>query len=257
MNASALKIFAGALLVCAGSATAAPTFEAIGFSNDEAKTNAVAPTLVPAGPTFLQAQAASSTRVALLWQDNASTETQYSIEVGISGSPSFVASNPLPANTTAALVGSLDAGVQYQFRVRALNASGGSTYSNIVAATTLTSDTPCDPTSAVMCLENSEFRVQAMFQSSGGDFGEAHSVKLTSDSGYLWFFSEEAVEVVVKVIDACGFNSRFWAFAGGLTNVRVLLVVTDTVTNVSKGYINPINVAFQPVQDTRAFNTCR
>ncbi|MEO8503540.1 MAG: fibronectin type III domain-containing protein [Acidobacteriota bacterium] len=256
MNASALKIFVGALVVCAGTAVAGPTFEVIGVSTDEAKTSTVAPTLVPAGPTFLQAQAVSSSRVALLWQDNSSNETFYSIEVGVSGSPTFVASDPLPANSTAAFIGALDPGVQYQFRLRAINASGGSTYSNIVTATTLSSDSPCDTTPTAMCLENSEFRVQAMFQAPGGDRGEAHAVKLTNDSGYLWFFSSEAVEAVVKVLDACGVNSRFWVFAGGLTNVRVLLIVTDTVADQSKGYVNPIDVAFKPVQDTNAFDTC-
>jgi hypothetical protein len=64
------------------------------------------------------------------------------------------------------------------------------------------------------------------------------------------------VETVVKVLDACSFNQRFWVYAGGLTNVQVTLTVTDTVKGVVKTYTNPQGTAFQPIQDTNAFATC-
>ncbi|PYQ62998.1 MAG: hypothetical protein DMF53_11555 [Acidobacteria bacterium] len=62
---------------------------------------------------------------------------------------------------------------------------------------------------------------------TGSQQGQAQAVKLTDETGYLWFFSATNVELVVKVLDACSFNQRFWVFAGGLTNVRVTLTVTD------------------------------
>lgn len=34
--------------------------------------------------------------------------------------------------------------------------------------------------------------------------------------GYFWFFEEDNVEVVLKVLDACSFTDRFWVFAAGL-----------------------------------------
>jgi hypothetical protein len=79
---------------------------------------------------------------------------------------------------------------------------------------------------------------------------------LTSDTGYLWFFSSQNVEAVLKVIDACGFNNRYWVFAGGLTDVEVTLTVTDTQTGAVKQYFNPRGTKFAPVQDTSAFATC-
>jgi hypothetical protein len=57
-------------------------------------------------------------------------------------------------------------------------------------------------------------------------------------------------------LNACTLNSRFWVFAGGLTNVRVVMTVTDTQTGTVKTYTNPQGVAFQPIQDTSAFATC-
>jgi hypothetical protein len=64
------------------------------------------------------------------------------------------------------------------------------------------------------------------------------------------------VEAVVKVLNACTFNQKFWVFAGGLTNVQVTLTVTDTKTGTVRIYNNPQGAAFQPIQDTSAFATC-
>lgn len=81
-------------------------------------------------------------------------------------------------------------------------------------------------------------------------------VKLTDDSGYLWFFQSTNIEAVVKVLDACGFNQRFWVYAGGLTNVQVTMTITDTMNGTVKTYTNPQGKAFQPIQDSSAFATC-
>lgn len=88
--------------------------------------------------------------------------------------------------------------------------------------------------------------------------GQGTSVMLTDESGYFWFFREENVEVLFKVIDACAepnFNT-FWVFAAGLTNVEVTMTVVDTDTGAIKQYINPNKTPFPPIQDTQAFATC-
>ncbi len=81
-------------------------------------------------------------------------------------------------------------------------------------------------------------------------------MQLTADTGYFWFFSPTNVEMVVKALNGCGLNSKYWVFAGGLTNTAVVLTVTDMQTGASKTYLNPANTAFQPIQDTSAFSTC-
>jgi hypothetical protein len=45
-------------------------------------------------------------------------------------------------------------------------------------------------------------------------------------------------------------------FAGGLTNVRTVITVTDTQAHLVKTYTNPQGTAFQPIQDINAFATC-
>ncbi|HEX5720593.1 MAG TPA: hypothetical protein VF179_30850 [Thermoanaerobaculia bacterium] len=114
----------------------------------------------------------------------------------------------------------------------------------------------CVPSATAMCLNNNRFKVEASFRTSGSPAAAAKMVKLTEDTGYLWFFTSTNVEVVVKVLNGCGLNSRYWVFAAGLTNVEVILTVTDTQTGVPRTYTNPLNQPFPPLQDTNAFATC-
>jgi streptogramin lyase len=104
-------------------------------------------------------------------------------------------------------------------------------------------------------LGNGRFRVNAIWQSSTGS-GLGHGIALTSDTGYFWFFDSANVELIVKVLDGCTLNGNKWVFAGGLTNVNVLLSVTDLTTQTVRTYVNPQGFAFQPIQDTSAFSTC-
>lgn len=115
----------------------------------------------------------------------------------------------------------------------------------------------CTGSSTTLCLNNGRFQVRASWSvPAQGTSGQGTAVQLTSDTGYFWFFTSGNVEMVVKAVNGCGFNSRYWVFAGGLTNTAVVLTVTDTQTGTSRSYLNPANIAFQPIQDTSAFSTC-
>jgi hypothetical protein len=145
----------------------------------------------------------------------------------------------------------------------AANASSARSGTLTIAGNTFTvnqsgaSGPACTANSTQLCLSTgSRFKVTATWQTSGGQTGNGQAVPITADTGYMWFFGSSNVEMVVKVIDACSFNQRFWVFAGGLTDVKVNLTVTDTKTGTVKTYTNPLGVAFQPIQDTSAFATC-
>jgi hypothetical protein len=114
----------------------------------------------------------------------------------------------------------------------------------------------CNATNTRLCLAGSRFRVEATWTTPNGDSDAGRAVSLTSDTGYFWFFSNTNVEMMVKVLDGCALNNRYWVFAGGLTNTRVRLTVTDTRTGAVKTYNNPQGVPFQPIQDTGAFAAC-
>lgn len=112
--------------------------------------------------------------------------------------------------------------------------------------------TLCSASNTQLCLNKGRFAVTAKFKAGTDPEGTANVVKLTDETGYLWFFNSANVEAVVKVLDACALNGKFWVFAGGLTNVQVDLTVTDTQTTNSKTYRNPQGTAFKPIQDTEA-----
>lgn len=105
-------------------------------------------------------------------------------------------------------------------------------------------------------LRNGRFDVRATWKTADGASGEGHFTSVTDETGYIWFFGPNNIEVAVKVIDGCALNNRYWVFAAGLTNVQVDLTVTDTRTGTTTSYRNPLNQSFQPIQDTNALATC-
>jgi hypothetical protein len=104
-------------------------------------------------------------------------------------------------------------------------------------------------------LRNGRFRVTLAW-STAQSSGEGHPASLTDESGYFWFFNQNNVEVLVKVLDGCTLNGRFWVFAAGLTDVHTVITVEDTLANQARIYENPQGTAFEPIQDTDAFDTC-
>ncbi len=114
-------------------------------------------------------------------------------------------------------------------------------------------ESTCTADAHTLCLNGGRFAVTATFDAGSGFAGTANAVPLTGDTGYLWFFDPANVEAIVKVIDGCAVGGHFWVFAGGLTDVRVHLAVTDEQTGTQKTYDNPAHTPFAPIQDTAAF----
>ena len=111
---------------------------------------------------------------------------------------------------------------------------------------------PCTASDTVLCLAAQRFSAEVRWRDFAGNTGAGRAVTLTADTGYFWFFSDSNVELVVKVLDARGFNGHFWVFFGALSNVEYTLTVTDSVTGASKTYQNPSG-RFASVGDTAAF----
>jgi hypothetical protein len=114
----------------------------------------------------------------------------------------------------------------------------------------------CVASPTALCLNGGRFKVEAAWRTGDGRTGAGHTLALTGDTGTFWFFDAANVEIVVKALNGCGVNGSYWLFAGGLTNVKVDLTVTDTATGTVRVYHKPPGASFQPIQDTRAFSTC-
>jgi hypothetical protein len=76
-----------------------------------------------------------------------------------------------------------------------------------------------------LCLSGRRFEVAATWRDFAGNTGVGQGVSLGDDSGYLWFFHPDNVEVVVKALDARLVDGHFWVFVGALTNVEYDLAV--------------------------------
>ncbi|MCG8457354.1 MAG: hypothetical protein MI919_13845, partial [Holophagales bacterium] len=89
-----------------------------------------------------------------------------------------------------------------------------------------------------LCLTGDRFRVEATWRPST-IADPATAQPLTGDSGYFFFFGEDNVELVVKVLDARAINGSFWVFYAALSEQEFELKVTDTQTGAQVRYLNP------------------
>ena len=107
-----------------------------------------------------------------------------------------------------------------------------------------------------LSLLGDRFTVSAQWSAPGFPAAAARGVQLTEDSGYFYFLGPSNVELVVKLLDGCAVNRRYWAFLAGLTNVKLTVYVYDTSHGQTQIYTSPAGVPFAPVQDTARFATC-
>jgi ELWxxDGT repeat protein len=97
----------------------------------------------------------------------------------------------------------------------------------------------CVEAADAICLEDGRFRVEARWRDFAGNQGVARPVRLSGDTGYFWFFDEENVELVLKVLDGTGTNGHHWVYYGALSNVEYNVTVTDAGTGAALRIQNP------------------
>ena len=210
----------------------------------------------PAAPSDLTATATSTSVVHLTWHDNAGDETGFVVELATLGGAFTQTGGVLPANTTSTDVPGLAEATGYLFRVRARNANGDSANSNTASAATNATVAPCVEGAQTLCLTNDRFRVTVQWKIPDGTSGPGVTIPFTQESGVVWFFSATNLELMVKVLDACGPFERFWVFIGGITNVQFTVTVTDTQTGQVRVYFNEQGHPASAITDTSAFSTC-
>ncbi len=108
----------------------------------------------------------------------------------------------------------------------------------------------------IMCLRQERFLVEVDWQIPDGSQGRGRAVFSELESGIFYFFAPDNWEMLIKVLDGCAINDRFWVFAAATTNVEYTLRVTDTVTGLSTSYFNPLDTASPAITDTKALAAC-
>jgi hypothetical protein len=208
-------------------------------------------------PSNLAATATGSFAVTLTWNDNAASETGYSVEARL-GTGDFDLIASLPANSQGYNATGLFPDSPYFFRVRSTGGQGNSNYSNVAETRTqLAPITPCVPSATRLCLDDNRFQVDVRWENFTGVKGSGQVVPFGSaDSGIFYFFSPNNWELLIKVLNGCGINNRLWVYAAATTDVEYTLVVTDNWTGRTKTYLNRLGVSSPAITDGGAFDTC-
>ncbi|HSP34614.1 MAG TPA: trypsin-like peptidase domain-containing protein [Thermoanaerobaculia bacterium] len=111
--------------------------------------------------------------------------------------------------------------------------------------------TTCSPSTTNVCLVNNRFKVSMTYNG-------ANMQATPFTGGNTGLFSQTSdpsnIEVLLKMIDACGFNAKFWVYSGGTTDQGIAITVVDTKTGTTKTYTNPKSTKFQTITDASAFN---
>jgi hypothetical protein len=101
-------------------------------------------------------------------------------------------------------------------------------------------DFACGTSTGDLCLADGRFALTLSWSDPRrGLAGEGHAASLSDDSGYFWFFADDNVEVVAKVLDGVHLNGHYWVFFGSLTDLGFTLTVTDTTTGRQRSYVHP------------------
>jgi len=118
----------------------------------------------------------------------------------------------------------------------------------------------CEPSPSeegTLCLGN-RFRVSVRWATQGTS-GAGHAIPLAAlaaDTGAFWFFGPDNLELMVKVLNGCGLNQRFWVFLSGLTDVHVEVTVVDSVTGERWEHVHDGGTALPTRLDTSALAVC-
>lgn len=115
---------------------------------------------------------------------------------------------------------------------------------------------PCIPSATKVCLNNDRFAISVTWRTRDNQTGDGRAIKYTADSALFWFFADTNIEMLVKVLNGCGLNNRYWVFSAATTDVEYTVTATDTKTGGVKTYFHPLGTPAPAVTDTGAFATC-
>lgn len=97
------------------------------------------------------------------------------------------------------------------------------------------------------------YRVRMTWKTADGNVGEAKPVVDPGSASALFtFFGAQNWEVLVKILDGCGYNAHRWVFAAAATDVEATLIVEDLVGNVLYRYTRAAGSSTLPLTDTLA-----
>ena len=101
-----------------------------------------------------------------------------------------------------------------------------------------TKDYGCLESSRVSCLQDGRFKVRAYYDHEENQNRSARvRDALVGDAASLfYFFTFDNPELMVKVVDGCALNGRYWVFGSAATDLDYRVTVEDKATGREKRY---------------------
>jgi hypothetical protein len=110
---------------------------------------------------------------------------------------------------------------------------------------------------AELVLHGGRFRVEVAWTDFAGKQGAGRVVPGAGmESGLFWYFTPGNWELLIKLLDACALNGRWWVLGAAATNVGYEITVRDTLTGDVWTYENPLGTRSPAILDTDAFDGC-
>ena len=98
----------------------------------------------------------------------------------------------------------------------------------------------CVQDDRTLCLLDGAIAVDVHWRNQrDGTEGEGTTRVLGDRTGAFWFFREDNLEILVKVLDGSAQNGNYWVFLGSLSDVEFRLEVRNVASGQTKTYFNP------------------
>jgi hypothetical protein len=99
---------------------------------------------------------------------------------------------------------------------------------------------PCQADDHTVCFLGNRVSASVQWTSAATEpLRPAHARLLGDDTGAFWFFTEDNLEVVVKVLDGGAINDSVWVFLAALSDLEFTVRVSDHATGTLREYRNP------------------
>ena len=111
----------------------------------------------------------------------------------------------------------------------------------------------CRRDETTLCFHDGRFEVRGSWTTAGASGAMRRADLGRRDSSALYFFVPDNLELLIKILDACETEGRYWMFYSATTDVGFELQVRDTLTGIERVYTNPLGSPAQPTFDTATF----
>jgi hypothetical protein len=118
----------------------------------------------------------------------------------------------------------------------------------------------CTPSATTICVEGGRFSITVEATNTAGQTtqGRVNARDLYPDGGYFWFFNQDRPDIVVRIVNRCRQDNRYWVEFDAVTaalNAEFVAKVYDARVGVYQSYARAYNERVA-LTDTNGFATC-